>query len=396
VSRFLKAVVVVAGLVLMVVFAAVGADEDILKIGLLGPYSGTQAWEGYYQERCAKTALEILGWEFAGFPIKLYKADNACSVTESAAAARKLAEVDKVTVVFGGMCSSSTLAQMPVLEEYGIPNITCASTNPKITELSGIGGDEWHFRINAHDGMMAGPWSEFIVQDQGVKRLVILAVNNDWGRGAAAVYPDKVASLGGEVLDTFYFEYAQPDFTPLLTRIKTLNADGVLLVMVAQDAVRFFRQVQQMGLDVRLFGRGNIATPEFLSIADDPSIAVTQGVGVTEAGLWAPTLDTPENLMFVEKYREMWDGEQPGMDGGPIYYALKALKLAVEMASSIEKEAIREALEQVEFESGMGTIKFDLHHQAHPYIVFNQVAQTADGEWQIVLGGYGDSSKWEE
>jgi len=163
-SSFLKGVTVVVGLVLMVFLTAVADDGGTLKIGLLGPYSGTQAWEGYYQERCARTALEILGWEFGGFPIKLYKADNACGVTEAAVAARKLAEIDKVTVVFGGMCSSSTLAGMPILEEYGIPSITCASTNPTITQLSGIGGDEWHFRINASDEMMAGPWSESLLR----------------------------------------------------------------------------------------------------------------------------------------------------------------------------------------------------------------------------------------
>src|SRR5215510_15026369 len=62
---------------------------------------------------------------------------------------------DKVDVIVGQTHSGACIGAMPIIKELQIPQVTEACSNPKIRETSGVGGNEWQFRVNIDDAIMA-------------------------------------------------------------------------------------------------------------------------------------------------------------------------------------------------------------------------------------------------
>jgi branched-chain amino acid transport system substrate-binding protein len=295
-----------------------------------------------------------------GRKVEAFFADNKGTPGEAVSAVRKLADVDKVDVIIGQTHSGACLGAMPIVKELQIPQVTEACSNPKIREMSGVGGNEWQFRVNIDDAIMANTFSKYIGQQ--VKSASIIAQNDDFGRGAAAAYDGAFKKFGVKLVSTEFFDRGQADYRPLLTKIKRANPDAVLLVMLASDASVFLRQYRELGLKQRIFARGSVATVEFLDLAkDNPSI----GDGVIEATFWTASLD-PE---WEKRWLERW--KTPVRVHGSLaaitfkYAVVPAVELAIKKYGKADRKTIRDALEQIDVkDTPLGPIKFDDHHQA--------------------------------
>ena len=79
-------------------------------------------------------------------------------------AVRKLIDLDEVNVIIGCACSSVTLAVMPVIEQAKIPMLTLSATNPQITQIAGVGGNIWEFRLNVDDSIIASTLGKLIAE----------------------------------------------------------------------------------------------------------------------------------------------------------------------------------------------------------------------------------------
>ncbi len=337
-----------------------------IKIGMHAPLSGAAAYMGEDGNKGVTLAIEEINAAggIMGHMLTLAIADNACSSDGAVSAVRKLVEVDNVDVLEGGYCSSATLASMPIIEQYGVPQVTEASSNAKITQMAGKGGNIWEFRVNPHDGIMATGFSKMIAET--AKIVAILAQNNDYGRGAAANFDAAFKANNVEVKAIEYFEAGQADYHSILTKWKAFNLDAVLLVMESHDGAIFVRQFREMGMTAKIYGRGSLVSAEFVEdIQDD----LTLGAGIMEAGFGM----TGVNPKFDAAYKARW-GTLPHAHaiGGynAVRYAMaEGIRIALETTGEATRETIRDALEKVDLaETLLGPCKFDEYNQAHGYI----------------------------
>jgi branched-chain amino acid transport system substrate-binding protein len=333
-----------------------------IKIGVSVPMSGPVGFLGQDQKLGYEMALEEINAAggVLGRPIKIIYADNQCNPTEGVSAVRKLIDLDKVVALFGCVCSSATLAVMPVIEEAKIPMLTISSTNPRITQMAGVGGNIWEFRLNVDDSIMANTLGKIISEQ--AKKVVMFAVNNDWGRGAVGAYSDVFKPLGVTLQSAEYFEQGQSDFRPSLTKVKGMNPDALLLIMESRDAVVLVRQMKEIGFRPLIFARGTVVTNEFAEAIHDDC---TLGDGIMEATLHAYGVNPKFDKKFEKKY-----GSKPHWGAGIAYTGLYTMVKAIQLGGKVEPEAIRKGLEKVGyFHKNMGPIHFDDHHQAHPWMV---------------------------
>ncbi len=173
--------------------------------------------------------------------------------------ARKLAQ-EKVSAIIGAHCSSATLAMMPIILEAKIPMITGVSSNPQIGEMSGVGGNPFMFRISPDDLRMAQGMTGYPGQRTKLfKKLVIVAEDSDFGRGAAAAFTPLAQKAGMNFLSTDFTPQMTPDFTPLLTRIAQRKPDAIAIFMLGSDSSNLFRNAMQMGLNIPFTGRAEFA-----------------------------------------------------------------------------------------------------------------------------------------
>ncbi len=367
--RLAAAVAVVAAASVLGAFGPAGAqDRSPIKVGISTRLTGRAALIGDGDRKSVLMALEEInaGGGIAGRPVEAVFADNRGVPSEAVAAARKLAEVDQVVAIVDSAGSSGTLAVMPILPELRVVNLAKTSTNPQIYALSGVGGNPWSFRMNLDDEMIADVYSAFIAQR--VRTISVLAYSDDFGRGAAAAYRPRLAARGVRVVSEDFFDRGLPDYRPLLSRVKRLNPQGILLVVTAGDAMVFVRQFAELGMTQKVFSRGDIASPEFVaSIQDAPQIAE----GWMEATLWAQGVDT----FYEQRYRTRWTSE-PIIHGAMAYYAVRhilaaAFEDAAARGGRIDRETVRQSLGRISVPTPIGTIRFDAHNQAYPnlYIV---------------------------
>ena len=116
--------------------AAAPAGEPI-KIGFFMSITGRDASFGEAALRGARLAIDDLNAAggILGRPAELVVEDNRSLAGESATAAKKLIGRDKVIALVGECASSRTLEAAPVAQLAGVPLVTPASTNPRVTAV---------------------------------------------------------------------------------------------------------------------------------------------------------------------------------------------------------------------------------------------------------------------
>jgi len=374
----MRPVLTIATLLLMALSA--GAQAPPIRIGFASAMSGPAAITGEGVKWGATLAIEEINAKggVGGRKLEAYFADNKAQPGEAVSAVRKLADVDQVEVIIGQTHSGACLGAMPVVKEIGIPMVIEACSHPKIREMSGKGGNEWTYRVALDDEIMAYTYARYMAK-QGVKSISILAMNNDFGRGAAQAYDAAFKKAGVKLLSTEFFDPGQPDYRPVLTRFKRANPEAILGIILASDGAPFIRQFRELGLTQKIFARGSLGTAEFLyQVRDNPKI----GDGIVEASYWITGLDPEWDRKWTERYKI-----PPRIHGSLAAITLKwavvpAIEIALKKTGKVDRQSIRAALEEVDVkDSPVGPIKFDDHHQAWINMILIEVR---DGELKII------------
>ena len=356
------------------------AQAPPIRIGFASAMSGPAAITGEGVRWGATLAVEEINAKggIMGRKIEAFFADNKAQPGEAVSAVRKLADVDQVDVIIGQTHSGACLGAMPVVKEIGVPMVIEACSHPQIRALSGKGGNEWTFRVALDDEIMAYTFARYMART-GVKSSSILAMNNDFGRGAANAYDAAFKKAGIQLLSTEFFDPGQPDYRPVLTRLKRANPETILAVILASDGAPFMRQFRELGLTQKVFSRGSLASAEFLhQVRDNPKV----GDGVIEASYWVTGLDPDWDKKWTERYKV-----PPRIHGSLSAITLKwavvpAIEIALKKQGKADRQTIRAALKEVDVkDSPLGPIKFDENHQAWINMI---LLEMRDGQLRIL------------
>lgn len=338
--------------------AGSGNEEDkTVKVGLSAAFSGKSAYYGQDAKKGIELAIETLKQTMPDITFELVTADDECSPQGGASAFRKLADVDGVDAILGSPCSSGTLGGMPTLMRSKTPAMTFGSTNAKISQQSGVGGNPYMWRMNIDDSIMGKYWVKYIAE-AGITRVAILAANNDFGRGAADLYQGLLPGVGVELVATEFYDLGASDLRPQLSKVRAANAEAFITFAEPPDCAQMLRQMHEMGFSIPMYGRGGCATAEGVRLTGDPALAE----GVQEATYWTAT-DSQRQLL--DAYRAKYGEEVPPYNAALAYYGMLTLAEAVKHGGT-DREGILAGLRKVDFTTGIGPIKFDDHNQAHP------------------------------
>ncbi|MCC7271814.1 MAG: ABC transporter substrate-binding protein [Alphaproteobacteria bacterium] len=351
--------------------ASTAAAQEPIRIGLSTPLSGTAANLGEHDKWGAELAVEEINAAggLLGRKVVLLPQDNRCNPAESVKAAGKLINEDKVVALLGAMCSSSTLATMPIVQRERIPFVVAISTASKITEQSGAGGNVWTFKTNPTDSGLSKALLEFLARDRKMKRVAVVAEDTDYGRGGADAMRAAGKEHGIEITTADFFPQGTPDFTTLLTKLRAQRPDAIAIYALGADQINWFRQYVGFGMRVPMTGRVNNEeiNKQFIG----------QGAvnGTTSVFPYDWRVDTAANKAFAEKYRAKHK-VAPFYQSFYSYEATQILADAIRRAGSTDAEAIRTALRATRYASALGaTIAFDANNQAHNFAVITEIRE---------------------
>jgi branched-chain amino acid transport system substrate-binding protein len=347
----------------------VAASAQNIVIGASVPDTGPAAAPALWQRWGFQIALDEVNAAggVLGKKVELLAYDNRCNPSEAVNVANKLIEA-KVVAILGAHCSSATLATMPLIAAAKIPMVEGIASSPKITELSGVGRNEWTFRINPSDDDMMEALGLYLSQSSKIRRVAVLGEDTDFGRGGAAAFAAVAKKYGLEVISTDFHPQSYPDFTSLLTRIQQSRPDAIALFQLAGDQLNFLRNAMQLGVRIPYVGR-------FDPGGNNLQIVQAGGMeGSITAWTYSYLIDAPANKAFVAEV-EKRHKTTPVLQTWAGHDAMSLLLKAIAEAGSTDPTAIRDAIKKIQFSNVMGApVKFDDHNQAGKVVLIEGIA----------------------
>ncbi len=361
------------------------AQAEPIRVGLVTPMAGANARFGGFALRGMQLAVKEINEAGGvnGQMLELSYADSQCAPVEGVSATRRLIESNGVNFILGDVCSSVTLAMQPIVEDSGVLLLNAASSNPQITYGAGVGGFEWTFRNYITDEIRARAVQQFAYEDRGYTKFAVLSVDSDFGRGAVNFARKYLTEFNGEILSEDYYKEGEVDFRSVLTKIRNSDAEAIIMYGLGDTTPVVGRQMIELGMagKIPLIGDGEFNASTTLRAAG-PAME-----GAIQAIFWLPTLDTERSLDFVERYKAEYGGEEPNNHAYSHWESTYLLAAAIEDAGSADPEAVRGAMQEITYESAVGTVNFDDHHQAKLPMVLLEIV---DGKIEVVGNVQGD------
>jgi len=328
---------------------AVGCARDI-PIGAVISRTGAASVYGEKVQRGLDLALEEInaGGGFKGRKLRLVVRDDATNPAVGRRAVEELIRQDAVHVIVGPIVSPVALAIAPLCEQTRTVLLSPSASAPQITSAG-----EFIFRNYPSDVLEGTSMARFARQ-LGLERMVILALDNEFGAGLKTVFSQQYAGRLHEIVATFDFREADASaFDLMVERVRSLKPDGVYLVAYLSDTAEILRRIHAARIGAVVLGASSV-TGEIVRLA---------GAAAENLVYPQPTFDPestePPVRAFVEAYRGRYH-EDPDNFAAHGYDALKLLYRALQQGGSSQADDIRRGLLGIEDYAGAaGPTAFD-------------------------------------
>jgi branched-chain amino acid transport system substrate-binding protein len=180
--------------------APAAAPETVVKIGHVGPLTGSIAHLGKDNENGVRLALDeanAKGVSIDGKKVKfeLVAEDDQADPKVGTTVAQKLVDA-KVSGIVGHLNSGVTIPASAIYNQAGIPFISGSATNPKVTEQ----GFKVAFRTVGRDDQQGPAIASYLASEAKIKTVAIVDDATAYGKGLAEEVEKTLKAAGVKVV----------------------------------------------------------------------------------------------------------------------------------------------------------------------------------------------------
>jgi branched-chain amino acid transport system substrate-binding protein len=278
----------------------------------------------------------------AGCPLAMDLRDSQSQGTVAVDQARQLVDLKRVPAIIGGIISSVSLPVLTsVTAPAGVVQISPASSSPTLTRIAQEGKANGVFFRTITSDALQGTAAAKYAMDQGLKKLAVIHVNNDFGVNMVAEFKRAYEALGGQITTTTPYNQGQSSYAPEVTRALEGEPPALYLVAYPGDGTAIARTWISQGGAAKFLLNDGMNSADF--IRDVGPRYLNDAFG-TSSG----TTKTPSTEYFAKAYPAMsggFDANAPAADRA--YDAAAILGLAIAQAGKHESAAIRDAIRKV-------------------------------------------------
>jgi branched-chain amino acid transport system substrate-binding protein len=257
-----------AGLVLglaLVFGITTGAMAGNIRIGVASPFTGSLA--SYGDNIKAGVSLKLKEINDAGGingqKVELVWGDDLCQPKDAGTIGAKFAADKSIVAVIGHLCSSATLAAMPIYVRAGLPALSPTSTNPTIGDV----GKGWFFRNCYTDDFQGKYLANYVVPKLlGKNKVAIFYENNDYAIGLKDSFMAGAKAAGVNVTGAEAYMTGTTDFTPQLTKLLRDKPETIFLCGYHPEGALIAGQARKLGFTGPLFGADGIDNEDYIKI----------------------------------------------------------------------------------------------------------------------------------
>ena len=354
-------------------FATIGLTgpveaADKVKIGFHAPLTGFAASDGKSSSEGAKLAVEQINATggINGKMVELVIYDDQAKPAQSIPIANKLIGKDKVVVGVSGSYSGPTRSAAGVFQEAKIPYISAYAIHPDITRAG-----DYVFRTSFLGAIQGRAGAMLIGNILGKKRVVMITLQNDFGKSLAKGFKEVAGKYGIEIINEYQYSIKDRQFGSIVAKVKADNPDALYASGYYFTAGPLVSQLRAAGVTVPIIGQEGYDSQKFIEIAGEAA----EGVIITTS------LDRdssePETRRFIEEF-EKKAGFKTDMVAASGHTAIIVVCEAMKKAGTTDPKAIRDAIAATDLKVSTGTIKFNKLGEVMK-AVQNQVVK--DGNW---------------
>src|SRR5579862_3657889 len=282
---------------LALAFAGAVAAQDV-KIGVVGPFSGSAADYGKQMEAGMKAWLKLHGDAIAGHKVQILVRDTGGPNPDVAKRlSQELVTRDKVDFLAGYGFTPEALASAPIATEAKTPMIVMNAAGSVVTTRS-----PYIVRFSMTLPQVSAPMATWAAKN-GIKKVYTPVTDYAPGIDAEKQFVATFKAAGGEIVDSVRTPLRNPDFAPYVQRIKDAKPDGIFIFVPAgEQSVGFMKAFEERGLaqaGIKIVATGDLTDDDVLQSMGAPV------VGVITSHHYSANHDSPENKAFVKAFGEV-------------------------------------------------------------------------------------------
>jgi ABC-type branched-subunit amino acid transport system substrate-binding protein len=334
--------------------AVVLAQADPIKVGILTPLTGAGGNDGPRMLKAMQAVFEEVNKAggVMGRRINTVIEDDQTNPEAAVRAARKLIEVDKVSVILGTWASAVTSAVAPVCWESKTFIMTVSGAD----SISLLPHQGFLVRTQPTSKLQAIAHATYIAE-LGKRKIGILGIQAPFALATKEHLDNHMKTVGGSVVSHVIYEKDKPSYRSEIDQVMAAKPDFLYLNGYATDTVVVLRDLWKANIDLPKFCQ-TYAVPQATLDANPPEVSegvltgtpsadvdsnayklAADRLGLQEvdgfqaqatdwASLTALTIGKskdPSGVAMKENIRKISQG-----DGQKVYSAVEGLKLLAE------------------------------------------------------------------
>jgi branched-chain amino acid transport system substrate-binding protein len=363
-----KGSLIVLALCLVAAWSGLAAAADTIKIGFHAPLTGFAASDGKSSTEGAQLAVNQINAAggVLGQPLELVVYDDQAKPAQSIPIANKLIGQDKVVVGISGSYSGATRSAAGVFQEAKIPYIAAYAIHPDITRAGA-----YVFRTSFLGEIQGRAGAKLIGDMMGKQNVVMITLQNDFGKSLAAGFKEKAADFGITILNEYEYSIKDRQFGSIVAKVKADNPEAIYASGYYFTAGPLVSQLRAAGVDCPIIGQEGYDSQKFIEIAG----------GAAEGVIITTSLDrdstVPETAEFITAF-EKQAGFKSDMVAASGHTAVMVAADAIKRAASTDADQVLAAIQATDLKVSTGTIKFNALGEVMKAV---QVQVVKDGNW---------------
>jgi len=349
------------------IMAAPALAKDTIKIGAILAVTGPAAFLGAPEAKTLEMMVDEINKKggIKGSKVELIIKDSGASPEKALSFAKQLIEEDKVLAIIGPSTSGETMKIKSVAEEGKTILISCAAAEVIVNPVA-----KYVFKTPQMDRDAVIK----IFQQMNYMKLTkagVLSSNTGFGKAGKEQIEKLAPEYGIQITANEVYDKAATDLTAEVTKVKASGAEAIINWSIEPAQAIVIKNARQLGFKGQIFQSHGFGNIKYVEAAGEAA----EGV-IFPAGRLLVVDKLPKNhpqkdvLIKYKKDYESKYKEEASTFGGHAYDALIILTKAIEKAGSTDKEAVRNAIENLKGVVGTGGV-FTFSAQDHNGIDIN-------------------------
>jgi urea transport system substrate-binding protein len=353
----------------------IGGVAPPIRVGLLHSESGAIAISEKSMIDAEIMALEELKARggLLGRRIEWHRADGQSDWPTFGREARRLIEIEKVSVIFGCWSSASRKSVKPVVEElkHLLFYPTC---------YEGLEQSPHIVYTGAAPNQQVIPAVSWCHETLKARKFFLVGSDYVWPHCVNEIVKDELKALGAECVGESYILFGAAEVDDSIKAIQKAAPDVIISTVVGDSNGPFYEGLQTAG---SLPERTPVLS---FSIAEDElrKLPVRFMVGDYAAWDYFQSIDRPENRDFIRRFQKLYGANRVTSDViAAAYNSVYLWAHAVEEAQSAEIPEVLKAVRRQSLNAPEGIVSIDEETQ-HTWRPVHVGRIRSDGQFDIV------------